>query len=75
MSDTAKLSDGDKELTFFSIREVSSMFSVTQETVRNWIKAGDLPAIKVGNRIRIQRGDLVDFTKARYVAPGEETNE
>src|SRR5436305_2040245 len=34
------------------------MLKLNQQTVRNWIDQGSLPALRVGRRVRIRRSDL-----------------
>ena len=38
--------------------EVAELLKLNQQTVRNWIDQGSLPALKVGRRVRIRRSDL-----------------
>ena len=48
-----------EERTFLTPREVSGLLRVSIQTVRRWIKEGDLPAYKIGRAWRIQEADLV----------------
>ena len=34
------------------------MLKLNQQTVRNWIDQGSLPALRVGRRVRIRQSDL-----------------
>ena len=34
------------------------MLKLNQQTVRNWIDQGSLPALRVGRRVRIRRSDF-----------------
>jgi excisionase family DNA binding protein len=43
---------------FLTVAEVAELLKLNQQTVRNWIDAGTLPALKVGRRVRIRRADL-----------------
>ena len=48
--------DIDIEQELFSIREVAKMFSVSKMTVIRWLKAGDLPIVRIGlGHPRIER--------------------
>lgn len=38
---------------FYTPQEVSEMFKITDKTVRNWIRNGELDAIVVGKTYRI----------------------
>jgi excisionase family DNA binding protein len=56
---------------FITVAEISLPLRVNPQTVRNWIVAGTLPALKVGRRIRIQRTDFEEFLNdARIRARG-----
>lgn len=43
---------------FLTVAEVAELLKLNQQTVRNWIDQGSLPALKVGRRVRIRRSDL-----------------
>lgn len=53
------VSDEDPKL--YSVRDVAEMFDVDPESVRRWIRAGELKASKVGRGYRISRPDLRDY--------------
>lgn len=38
-----------------SRNDVANLFQVTEVTIDNWIRSGDLKAIKLGNVVRISR--------------------
>jgi excisionase family DNA binding protein len=48
----------DVEDSFLTVAEVAEMLKLNQQTVRNWIDQGSLPALRVGRRVRIRRSDL-----------------
>jgi excisionase family DNA binding protein len=49
---------------FLTLAEVAEM-ELNQQTVRNWIDAGTLPAVCVGQRrVRVRRSDLDRFLLA-----------
>jgi excisionase family DNA binding protein len=50
-------------------REVAEAMRVSTMTVYRLIKAGDLPAIRVGKHLRIRRAELEAYLDARTVAP------
>ena len=52
------MTDGEFEESLLTVAEVAEMLRLNQQTVRNWIDAGTLPAIRVGRRVRIKRSDL-----------------
>jgi excisionase family DNA binding protein len=49
---------GNLEDSFLTVAEVAEMLKLNQQTVRNWIDHGSLPALRVGRRVRIRRSDL-----------------
>jgi excisionase family DNA binding protein len=52
------LQPSNLEETFLTVAEVAEMLKLNQQTVRNWIDQGRLPALRVGRRVRIRRSDL-----------------
>ena len=44
-----------------SVHEVAVILGVTEKTVRQLIKTGDLKCIKVGRLIRIPKDRLIDY--------------
>jgi excisionase family DNA binding protein len=44
--------------SFLTVAEVAELLKLNQQTVRNWIDAGTMPAFRVGRRVRILRADL-----------------
>lgn len=48
-------------------REVAEVMRVSTMTVYRLIKAGDLPAIRVGKHLRIRGNDVAAFLDARVV--------
>lgn len=55
----------ERDPQYYSTNQVAVMLSVTNETVRNWIEAGKLKAIKPGAQYRIERDDLFRFIEQR----------
>ncbi len=51
-------SGGNLEDTFLTVAEVAEMLKLNQQTIRNWIDQGSLPALRVGRRVRIRRSDF-----------------
>lgn len=47
--------------------EVAGLLKLNQQTVRNWIDQGSLPALKVGRRVRIRRSDLERVLERGYM--------
>jgi excisionase family DNA binding protein len=44
--------------SFLTVAEVAELLKLNQQTVRNWIDQGSLPAHRVGRRVRIRQSDL-----------------
>jgi excisionase family DNA binding protein len=44
--------------SFLTVAEVAGILKLNQQTVRNWIDQGSLPALRVGRRVRIRRSDF-----------------
>ena len=42
------------------------MLKLNQQTVRNWIDQGSLPALRVGRRVRIKRSDFERILAESY---------
>ena len=64
----------ETEREWLTVEEVAETFRVNIETVRRWIRAGDLPALSLGgprSGYRIKRADLDAFIAARYGAMGK----
>jgi excisionase family DNA binding protein len=54
--------------SFLTVAEVAEMLKLNQQTVRNWIDQGSLPALRVGRRVRIKRSDLERVLADGYTA-------
>ena len=48
---------GDRE-EFLTVAQVAETLQLNQQTVRNWIDQGSLPALRVGRRVRIRSSDF-----------------
>jgi excisionase family DNA binding protein len=48
----------EREDSFLTVAEVADVLKLNQQTVRNWIDQGSLPALRVGRRVRIRRSDF-----------------
>lgn len=55
---------------FLTVAEVAERLKLNQQTVRNWIDAGALPALRVGRRVRIRRTDYDRLVTEGLVADG-----
>lgn len=48
-----------------TVREVAAYLKVQEATVRNWIRDGDIRAIKFGRAWRVREDDLMKFVEHR----------
>jgi excisionase family DNA binding protein len=55
---------------FLTVAEVAKLLKLNEQTVRNWIDQGSLPALKVGRRVRIRRSDLERVLEDGATRPG-----
>ena len=57
---------------WLTIPEVAGILKVDPETVRRWIRAGELPYLDLGSAragYRVRRSDLQRFAEQRYRVP------
>jgi excisionase family DNA binding protein len=67
------MSPSEPEETYLTVAEVAETLKLNQQTVRNWIDQGSLPALRVGRRVRIKRSDFERILEESYsagAAPG-----
>jgi len=62
------MNPGEPEESFLTVAEVAGMLKLNQQTVRNWIDQGSLPALRVGRRVRIKRSDFERVLAESYTA-------
>jgi excisionase family DNA binding protein len=55
--------------SYLSVQEVADRLGVSVFTIRRYIRAGKLRAIKLDGVYRLSREDLGDFLKAREISP------
>lgn len=51
---------------FYSTAKVADMFGVTPATIRNWIKEGKLRALRINNRLRVERASVRELANHMY---------
>jgi excisionase family DNA binding protein len=61
------MSQSDSE-EYLTVAEVAQTLKLNQQTVRNWIDQGSLPALRVGRRVRIKRSDFERILDESYSA-------
>jgi excisionase family DNA binding protein len=54
-----------------TVAEVAEYLSVSDQTVRRWIKEKKLPAFKLDRELRVRESDLEAFLEARRVQGDE----
>jgi excisionase family DNA binding protein len=60
------MTGSEYEESFLTVAEVAELLKLNQQTVRNWIDAGTLPAVRIGRRVRIKRSDLDRILESGY---------
>lgn len=60
----------EQQNRFMTVAEVAQMMRVSTMTVYRLIKAGDLPAVRVGKSYRIRENDIDTYLNVRYVETG-----
>ena len=60
------MASNDVEESYLTVAEVAATLKLNQQTVRNWIDAGTLPALRVGRRVRIKRSDFQRILEESY---------
>ena len=65
------MAQDEQEEAFLTVAEVAELLKLNQQTVRNWIDQGSMPAIRIGRRVRIKKSDLDRVLASGYQgAPG-----
>ena len=60
---------GESTADWMTVKAVADLLSVDEETVRRWIRSGDLPVLSLGSArsgYRIRRDELERFIADRY---------
>jgi excisionase family DNA binding protein len=60
------VAQNETEESYLTVAEVAATLKLNQQTVRNWIDQGSLPALRVGRRVRIKRSDFERILKESY---------
>ena len=63
------------EVRFLTVAEVAAVMRVSKMTVYRLVKAGELPAIRVGKHLRIRTADLAAYLDARVVTAADDDEE
>ena len=62
------------DFTLYTVKEVKDILKVSRRTLYNYIKSGDLTAVKVGKYWRIRESDLQEFLIQGTNNPVKEEN-
>jgi excisionase family DNA binding protein len=62
-------SPGGVEHEFLTVWEIARSLKLYPQTVRNWIAAETIPAVRIGRGVRVWRADFDRFLAASRVAP------
>ena len=60
---------------WLTVEQIAALFQINQETVRRWIRAGELPVLDIGGPkagYRIKQSDLDAFIAQRYGPLGKD---
>jgi excisionase family DNA binding protein len=64
------MAHGEKDARheWMTVKDVAALLKVSEETVRRWVRVGELPALALGKKagFRIRPADLEIFIAARY---------
>jgi excisionase family DNA binding protein len=60
----------DARIGFLTVAEVADQLRVSTMTVYRLIKAGDLPAARIGKSYRLRPEDVDDFLARRFTQAG-----
>jgi excisionase family DNA binding protein len=55
---------------FLTVQEVAELMRVSSMTVYRLIKAGDLPAVRVGRSFRVRDDDVDAYLASKYTQAG-----
>ncbi len=53
---------------FYGLNEAADLLGFSEQSVRRWVRSGELPAYKLGKEYRISQEDLDSFLEARRTA-------
>lgn len=51
---------------YVTVKYIADILLVTEWTVREWLKAGKLPGIKIGNHWKISESDFREFLRSKH---------
>jgi excisionase family DNA binding protein len=51
---------------FLTVAEIAAELKMNEQSIRNWIDSGYLPAIRIGRLVRVNRSDFDALLEASY---------
>jgi excisionase family DNA binding protein len=66
----AAVAESFAKARFLTVQEVAELLRVSSMTVYRLIKAGDLPAVRVGRSFRVRDVDVDAYLASRYTQAG-----
>ena len=63
------MGNGLSKARFLTVQEVADLMRVSSMTVYRLIKAGELPAVRVGRSFRVAEGDVDTYLASGYTRP------
>ena len=64
------MAQGLSKARFLTVQEVADLMRVSSMTVYRLIKAGELPAVRVGKSYRLREDDVDKYLADRYTEAG-----
>jgi len=65
-----RVNNGLSKSRFLTVQEVADLMRVSSMTVYRLIKAGELPAVRVGRSFRVSEPDVDAYLSSRYTQAG-----
>ena len=65
-----RVGNGLSKARFLTVQEVADLMRVSSMTVYRLIKAGELPAVRVGRSFRVAEGDVDTYLASGYTQAG-----
>ena len=56
--------------TYWTVAELAQRLRLNQQTLRNWIDQGSLPAVRIGRRVRVLNSDFERLVAGDAVSEG-----
>ena len=58
--------------TYWTVAELAQRLRLNQQTLRNWIDQGSLPAVRIGRRVRVLNSDFERLVAGADAGPPAE---